>query len=106
MNLETTIKDTEFFYWCLLPAVIGLLVLTKSIITLSKKLSFTNWILTLIITLFSIFSEYWLFVIFFMGAWPTYIPHVGIGLALIIYGVQFFANRNIDDKKNTDTSMP
>jgi hypothetical protein len=93
MTIENLLRKPEFYYWFLIPTIISVIVFTKSIMILVKKRSFINWIFTLFITIIIIFSEYILGVIFFLDAWPTYLPHIGIGLTLIIYSIQYLINR-------------
>ncbi|WP_035664635.1 hypothetical protein, partial [Flavobacterium sp. ACAM 123] len=93
MTIENLIREPEFYYWFLIPTIIAVFVFTKSILILVKKRKLINWIFTIFAIIIIIFSEYILGVIFFMDAWPTYLPHIGIGLALIIYGIQFYLNR-------------
>jgi uncharacterized membrane protein len=94
MTIENLLRKPEFYYWFLIPTFIAIFVLVKSTIVLKKKRSLINWALTILVISLVVFSEYILGVIFFMDAWPTYLPHIGIGLALIIYGIQFFVNKN------------
>ncbi len=93
MTVENLLRKPEFYYWFLIPTIIAVFILTKSIMILVKKGSLINWIFTIFILTVIIFSEYILGVIFFMDAWPTYLPHIGIGLTLIIYSIQYLINR-------------
>ena len=93
MTIENLLRKPEFYYWFLIPTIIVVFVFTKSIIILVKKRSFINWISTIFIINLLIVSEYILGVIFFMDALPTYLPHIGIGLTLIIYGIQNYVNK-------------
>jgi hypothetical protein len=99
MTIENLLRKPEFYYWFLIPTIIAVFIFTNSIIILVKRRKMINWILTMFIFSVIIFSEYMLGVIFFLDAWPTYLPHIGIGLALIIYGIQFFLNRKLYRKK-------
>ena len=94
MTIQNLLRKPEFYYWFLIPTIIAVFVFIKSILNLIKKRSITNWIFTLLIIILVGFSEYILYVIFFTDAWPTYMPHFGIGLALIIYGIQAFVYKN------------
>ena len=94
MTIQNVLRKPELYYWFLIPAFIAIFVVVKSIIVLKKKRSLINWAFTILVISLVVFSEYILGVIFFMDAWPTYLPHIGIGLALIIYGIQFFVNKN------------
>lgn len=94
MTIQNLLRKPEFYYWFLIPTIIAVFVLIKSILIGKKKPSILNWIFTILIIILLGFSEYILYVIFFTDALPTYLPHFGIGLALIIYGIQFFVYKN------------
>jgi len=98
MTIQNLLRKPEFYYWFLIPSIIAVFVLIKSILILLKKRSWISWIFTILIIILVAFSEYILYVIFFTDAWPTYLPHFGIGLALIIYGIQYLINRNTKSK--------
>ena len=93
MTIENLLRKPEFYYWFLIPTIIAVFIFTKSIMILVKKRSLINWMLTMFIVSVIIFSEYILGVIFFLDALPTYLPHIGIGLTLIIYSIQYLVNR-------------
>jgi uncharacterized membrane protein len=94
MTIQNLLRKPEFYYWFLIPTIIAVFVFIKSTLILLKKRSVFNWIFSILIIILVGFSEYILCVIFFTDAWPTYLPHFGIGLALIINGIQFFVNKN------------
>ena len=94
MSIENLLIKPEFYYWFLIPTVVAVCTFIKSIVTFTKKRSIVNWLLTILIINLVIFSEYILVEIFFMDAWPSYLPHIGIILALIVYGIQVYANKN------------
>lgn len=95
MTIENLLRNPEFYYWFLIPTIVAVFVFIKSLIILVQKRSLINWILTLLIFSLIIFSEYILGVIFFTDAWPTYLPHIGISLSLIIYSTQILLNRHL-----------
>ena len=94
MTIENLLRESEFYYWFLIPSIVAVFVSIKSIKFLIKKRSLINWILTAFIISLIIFSECILGVIFFMDAWPTFLPHIGIVIALIICIIQYFVNKN------------
>lgn len=93
MIIENLLKKPEFHYWFLFPTIITVFLVTKTIIILVSKKSFINWTFSIIIIGLTIISEYILGVIFFTDSWPTFLPHIGIGLALIIYLIQKYINK-------------
>lgn len=96
MLIENMLRKSEFYFWFLIPSAIAIFVLVKSIKILIQNRNWKNWTMTPIIALIVILSEYILSVIFFMDAYPTYLPHIGIGLASFIYGFQAYLNNDTD----------
>jgi len=88
MRFGDLLGKPEFYYWFLIPTVISFFVIIKSLLILLKKINSINCTYSLLIIIFVGFSEYVLFIIFFKDSWPTIIPFIGIGLALIIYRIQ------------------
>lgn len=86
--------EPQFIYWFLIPTIFALFIFIKSIFILSRRKSIFNWIITSIIFLLIAFSEYILFLIFFLGYYPTSVPHMIIGLATVIFLLQFFINKD------------
>ena len=64
--------------------IIGLLVLLKSIQSLTNAKTILNWIISTIILLSTLFAEYILALVIFKEAWPTYLPHILIILNLLL----------------------
>ena len=94
MTIENLLRESVFYYWFLIPSIVAVFVSIKSTQFLIKNRSLINWMLTAFIIGLLFFSEYILGVIFFMDAWPTFLPHIGIGIALIICIIQYFVNKN------------
>jgi hypothetical protein len=83
----------ELYIYGILPMIIGLLILLKSIqISFDKKTIF-NWIMLSIIVLSSVLAEYILGVITFTNAWPTYTPHILLSLNLILLSAQILIKK-------------
>ena len=95
MIIENLLNKPEFYYWFLIPTIIAVFVVAKAIILLAKKRSFINWTFSTIILILNVISEYILGIIFFTDSWPTFLPYIGIGLALIIYLIQKYINKII-----------
>jgi len=85
--------EPQFIYWFLTPTILALFIFIKSIFILSRRKSIFNWIITSIIFLLIAFSEYILFLVFFLDYYPTSVPRIIIGLAMVIFLLQFFINK-------------
>lgn len=87
--------DLELYVYGILPMIIGLLILLKSIQISFNNKTVLNWIILAIIFPSSILAEYILGVITFTNACPTYMPHILLGFNLILLFVQI-----LEKKKN------
>ena len=85
--------DFEEIVWGYIPLLIGLIVVLLSLNILRKKIDIKNVILTALISLINVFSVYILIQIL-NNVWPTYSPHIGIGISTILLMIQFRINRN------------
>jgi len=93
MIIGNLLNKPEFYYWFLIPTIIAVFVVAKTIILLAKKRNFINWTFSTIILILTLISEYILGIIFFTDSWPTFLPHIGIVLALIFYLIQKYINK-------------
>lgn len=82
----------EFIFWFLLPVIIAIIIISKSINTLIKTRNLKNWLLTICITILILFSLTVLCSIFFYDTYPTFIPYFAIGISIILYSIQFILN--------------
>src|SRR5688572_28841480 len=78
----------EFYFWFLIPTLVAIFIMWRSIIISLKRKSVESWIFTSIIFVFLGLSEVILYQIFFLDSWPSFIPHGLILLSLILLGVQ------------------
>jgi hypothetical protein len=85
-------NDLEFYLYGIIPMIITLLIMVKSIQILFKRKMFLNWLMTLLIFVSFSLAEYMLFLISFTQAWPTYFPHLLLVLNLILLGIQLLLN--------------
>lgn len=86
----------EAIMWFVLPAIICLVVITKTI-RLSRKIKkWYSWLLSLIIFLSDGLSLAILGTIYFTDSWPTFIPHIAIGFSLILLCIQFAIRQRRD----------
>ncbi len=87
------LKFIEIFISFLLPIAVSLFVVVRSVLLARRNNKIVNWIIALSITLVVIYSNYILGVIYFENAWPTFLPHIGIGVSLIVYLIQYIINK-------------
>ena len=80
--------DLEFYLYGIIPMIVGILIMWKSIQISLKRRMVVSWFITLIIAVSFVLAEYMLFLISFTEAWPTYLPHILLTLNLILLGIQ------------------
>jgi hypothetical protein len=80
--------DLEFYLYGIIPMIVGILIMWKSIQISSKRRMVICWVITFIIAISFSLAEYMLFLISFTEAWPTYLPHFLLALNLILLGIQ------------------
>jgi hypothetical protein len=85
----------EFLYWYLLPTLIGLILLIFATRLILRSRNVRSIFFSSAIALILAFSQWGLIQIFFLDAWPTFLPHFGTGLATALLTIQI-----IWDKKS------
>jgi hypothetical protein len=80
--------DLEFYLYGIIPMIVGILIMWKSIQISSKRRMVVSLVITFIIAISFALAEYMLFLISFTEAWPTYTPHILLALNLILLGIQ------------------
>ena len=80
--------DLEFYLYGIIPMIVGILIVWKSIKISSKRRMVVSWFITFIIAVSFALAEYMLFLISFTEAWPTYLPHMLLALNIILLGIQ------------------
>jgi hypothetical protein len=70
----------------------------KSITLSLKRKTWWNWLISTTIILIITFAEVILYQIFFQGAWPTFIPHIIIGVSIILSGMQLIIQK-LEERK-------
>ena len=68
-------------------------IFVKSTLILFRHRITSNWILTILIWGGVFISEYKLFEIFFQETWPTFLPHIIITVAVLLFLIQLYSNR-------------
>jgi len=86
--------DLEFYLCGIFPMIIGFLILLKSFQISVRRKTVLNWIILFLLFFSTLLAEYILGVITFTNAWPTYHPHILIGINLILLLVQIFTAKN------------
>lgn len=85
--------DLEEIVWGYIPILIATIEILLALNILRKRIDVKNLILTALISLINGFSIYILIQIFY-NAWPTYTPHIGIGISTISFMILFRINKN------------
>jgi hypothetical protein len=80
--------DLEFYLYGIIPIIVGILIMWKSIQISLKRKMVVSWFITFIIAVSFALAEYMLFLISFTEAWPTYLPHILLALNLILLSIQ------------------
>ncbi|MEX0996060.1 MAG: hypothetical protein WDZ45_03310 [Flavobacteriaceae bacterium] len=84
--------DIESIIWFYLPIVIATIEVVWSLLLAFKKFSFFDSIVSFLILLLNGSSIYVLIIIL-MGSWPTYIPHIAIFIATILFVIQILRGK-------------
>lgn len=84
--------DLEIVVWCYIPILIGLLVIGGSVFLTAKSRNIIGLVASFLITTFNSLAIY-ILVQVVTGAYPTYIPHIFILVALILLVVQYFLKK-------------
>jgi hypothetical protein len=84
----------ESIIWIFVPAIIGLFVLFKTILISINKKILLSWFLTVIIWMAVVFSAMMLGNMYFYDAWPSFLPHILIGISLLLLLLQSNLKRN------------
>ena len=93
--------DLEFYVWGILPMLVGLLILLKSIQISFLRKTILNWIILAIILLSSFLAEYIHAIITFTDAWPSYLPNILLLLNLILLFAQLVIKNKLKTQNTT-----
>jgi hypothetical protein len=86
----------EAIIWFFVPAIVSVFVLFKTTsISISKK-KFLSWLLTIIIWAAVVFSAIMLGNMYFYDAWPSFLPHILIGISLLLLLLQTSLKKNLN----------
>ena len=90
VNWKVLLTHSEFYFWYLIPTIIAIAITIKSILLSKERKKYPNGVFTFSIIILILPAEEVLYKIFFTGAWPTYMPHAMIGLAMVLFCLQYF----------------
>jgi hypothetical protein len=85
--------DLKLLVWGYLPMIIAFIEIIWSLKLLLKSSLFLNVLLSISIALLNTFSLYVLYLMFFTETWPTFVPHILIGISTILIIIQIIKNR-------------
>lgn len=85
--------DLKLLVWGYLLMIIAFIEIIWSLKLLLKSSLFLNVLLSISITLLNTFSLYVLYLVFFIESWPTFVPHILIGISTILIIIQIIKNR-------------
>ena len=85
--------DLKLLLFGYIPMIIAFAEIIWSLKLLLKNPLFLNVLLSISITLMNTLSLYVLYLIIFTEAWPTFIPHILIGISTILIIIQIIKNR-------------
>jgi len=80
--------DLETVFWGYIPIVIAIFGIFLSLVLSSKKVKFLNISITSLVLILNVISIYILWQII-NGSWPSYTPHIGIGISTILLLIQY-----------------
>jgi hypothetical protein len=83
----------DTFLWGVVPAAVAICSVAASIICTARRPSAAQVLLSLVAIAFAGASLYVLKVIFLDGAWPTFLPHIGVGVAAAVATMQVVLDR-------------
>ncbi len=78
----------EALFWGIIPTVVAVATVFGSLFMSWKERRITHFITSAIVLIGVVWSLAVLYRIFLLGAWPTFLPHVIIGVALIAFAAQ------------------
>jgi hypothetical protein len=96
----------EIVLWGVVPAVVAVCCIATSLVCTVRRPSGVQALLSLLSITFGGLSLYVLKEIFLDGAWPTFLPHVGIGASVVVAVVQVMLHRGWVPKHERPTGRP
>jgi len=78
----------EMIFWILVPIIFGAFLLFKTTSISIRRKGFLNWVLTIAIWIAVIFSAIMFGNMYLYAAWPSFLPHILIGISLLLLLLQ------------------
>ena len=88
----------ELLVWGYLPMIIAFIEIMWSLKLLLKSPLFLNVLLSISITLLNTFSIYVLYLMFFTETWPTFAPHILIGVSTLLIIIEIKKTENENER--------
>ena len=88
----------ELLVWGYLPMIIAFIEIMWSLKLLLKSPLFLNVLLSISIALLNTFSLYVLYLMFFTETWPTFAPHILIGVSTLLIIIQIKKTENENER--------
>lgn len=82
----------EKIFWAYLPILFGIWILIRSFLLSIKHRNALNWILSLAIALLNVYSIVSLFNMIVSKAWPSFMPHIIMGISFVLLMIQNIRN--------------
>lgn len=83
------LSHSEFYFWYLIPTLIGVFNSIKSFQLTKAKPNISNVFLMTVILALTTLAQVILIQIFFLEYYPTYIPHAATAIATLLVIVQY-----------------
>jgi uncharacterized membrane protein YoaK (UPF0700 family) len=80
----------EALLWGLLPTVFALVAVVASAWMAHKVRRVIHSVFSVIVVVLDALALWMLFAIFVLGGWPTFLPHVFIGVTVVVVLIQAF----------------
>lgn len=93
--------DTETILWFILPVLAGLYCIWSATFTYYLKKNKSNFWLAIVTYLLIGFSFAMLWTMYFNDAWPTFIPHLIIGIMTVVEVIKVVKQRKTTPQRVT-----
>jgi len=84
----------EIIYWGVVPSVVSAVGVAMTVVASTRRFLIGNILLSAISLALHFYSLYILYLIFILGYYPTYIPHVLIAVGSAVSLTQFIVSFN------------
>jgi surface polysaccharide O-acyltransferase-like enzyme len=91
--MHNLLTKPEFYYWYLLPTILGVVTIIGTIKETNKNRDYKNLCICIVALFLIGFSQVIVIQIFLFEAWPTFVPYLMIVVGLILLLLQYSSNR-------------